>query len=132
MATCSCEGCEVGVFGRGLCSRHYSHAKRRGSLPETWDRQQRTAAKSPRLCSIPNCGREHSARGFCAMHWARWRTHGDPLHVRRPVRSMTISAVPAGRIEMTEAARRRGQIRRAIEDREAELHLAKLLADDDY
>ena len=34
--------------------------------------------------------------------------------------------------EVSEAGRRRGQLRRAIEDREAELHLARLLADDDW
>ena len=32
----------------------------------------------------------------------------------------------------TPAGRRRGAIRRSIEDKQAELHLARLLADDDW
>jgi hypothetical protein len=34
---------------------------------------------SNRLCTVPGCGRPHSARGFCHDHWKRWRNHGDPL-----------------------------------------------------
>ena len=30
-------------------------------------------------CSIPGCGRETIARGWCWRHWKRWRRHGDPL-----------------------------------------------------
>lgn len=30
-------------------------------------------------CSIPQCGRQHRARGFCENHYARFRRHGDPL-----------------------------------------------------
>ena len=33
---------------------------------------------------------------------------------------------------MSAGDRRRGEVRRAIEDREAELHLARMLADDDW
>ncbi len=30
-------------------------------------------------CTVPNCERKAKGRGYCAMHWKRWRTHGDPL-----------------------------------------------------
>lgn len=32
-----------------------------------------------RLCSIPGCGNRHVARGWCKMHYQRWRSNGDPL-----------------------------------------------------
>ena len=31
-----------------------------------------------RPCSIAGCTRPHKARGWCATHYLRWRTHGDP------------------------------------------------------
>lgn len=33
-----------------------------------------------RPCTIDDCGRVHYARGFCALHYNRWRAHGDPNH----------------------------------------------------
>lgn len=35
----------------------------------------------PASCSIPECQREHAARGWCLMHYKRWRNHGDPEKV---------------------------------------------------
>lgn len=32
-----------------------------------------------RTCSIPDCGKPHDARGWCQMHYLRWKRHGDPL-----------------------------------------------------
>jgi len=29
------------------------------------------------VCSIPDCGKRHKAHGWCAMHYGRWRKHGD-------------------------------------------------------
>jgi hypothetical protein len=34
---------------------------------------------APRICSIPGCAKRHEARGWCACHYERWRTSGDPL-----------------------------------------------------
>ena len=60
------------------------------------------------------------------MHYERLRKQGDPLFVRPTL-------TPGEREAMRdEADRRRGQIRRAIEDKLAELHLARMLADDDW
>lgn len=41
-------------------------------------------AKS-RVCSIPDCGKKHLARGWCREHYRRWLEHNDPLggRVRR-------------------------------------------------
>jgi len=32
-----------------------------------------------RICTIPDCGRKHKARGFCLLHYERFKQHGDPL-----------------------------------------------------
>lgn len=31
-----------------------------------------------RVCSLPTCSRKHYGRGYCTLHWQRWKTHGDP------------------------------------------------------
>lgn len=35
------------------------------------------------VCSIDGCGKPHLARGWCKMHWERWKSNGDPLAVQR-------------------------------------------------
>ncbi len=30
-----------------------------------------------RRCELPDCDRPHAARGFCNLHWQRWKRHGD-------------------------------------------------------
>jgi hypothetical protein len=35
-------------------------------------------------CSIPDCEKPVRARGWCQMHWRRWRHNGDPLVSRSP------------------------------------------------
>lgn len=32
-----------------------------------------------RLCSIPNCGKPHLARGWCSRHYGIWIRHGSPF-----------------------------------------------------
>jgi HNH endonuclease len=34
-----------------------------------------------RLCGVEGCGKPARQRGWCSMHYARWRKHGDPLYV---------------------------------------------------
>jgi hypothetical protein len=36
-----------------------------------------------RICSILDCGKPKKAFGWCRMHYARWRKHGDPSVVVR-------------------------------------------------
>jgi len=30
-------------------------------------------------CTVPDCDRQHEARGYCSLHYKRWKRHGDPL-----------------------------------------------------
>lgn len=32
-----------------------------------------------RTCAVGSCGRAAERRGWCVMHYKRWRRHGDPL-----------------------------------------------------
>lgn len=47
---------------------------------------------SPRVCSIPGCGKRHKGRGLCMNHYALFRRHGDPL-IRKPPKRWDRSAV---------------------------------------
>lgn len=39
-------------------------------------------ANSP-ICSVPGCGKQHLARGWCTQHYQRWRKYGDPLECNK-------------------------------------------------
>ncbi|MGA5820817.1 HNH endonuclease signature motif containing protein [Kitasatospora sp. NPDC094028] len=66
-------------------------------------------------CLIPGCGKHAFGRGWCSMHYARWRTHGDPLHEgRRYVKQGETCAVEG----CERAPKRRGM---------CEMHVRRLL-----
>jgi hypothetical protein len=35
-------------------------------------------------CSVAGCSKASETRGWCAMHYARWRLHGDVTYTERP------------------------------------------------
>lgn len=70
-----------------------------------------------RCCSVEGCNRPVCARGWCSMHWQRWRDRGDPnapARIRWDGRCNVCGAPPA---EVTPSARmcRPCQARRARE-----------------
>lgn len=48
-----------------------------------------------RLCSIPECGKPHMARGWCKAHYHRWSLYGDPVAGRTPHRQTWLSFIEA-------------------------------------
>jgi len=80
---CSADECERGVTARGLCTKHYKAATRRGSL----DAHAKQPAAAPRGCSIEGCELGFLARTWCATHYTRWRKTGttdDPPKFMAP------------------------------------------------
>lgn len=45
-------------------------------------------------CSIPGCERKFYARGWCSLHYRRWRVHGDPMTVLKPHECREIKVTP--------------------------------------
>lgn len=43
-----------------------------------------------RLCSIPDCGKPHWAKGWCSLHYRRNKKHGTPLPQIQPQRLCSI------------------------------------------
>lgn len=69
--TCAAPGCDSGkIVGRGLCGKHYQQAKRTDTLPPL--------PEKPTQCLIENCDKPIHQRGWCHMHYQRYRRLGDP------------------------------------------------------
>lgn len=37
-----------------------------------------------RICSIPDCDKPALSRGWCSMHYQRWKKHRDPMALKYP------------------------------------------------
>jgi hypothetical protein len=49
--------------------------------------RRRTA---PTVCTIDGCGKKVKGRGWCSMHWWRWRYNGSPHTVTYPRQGCTV------------------------------------------
>lgn len=70
MKLCSLDDCTRKFFARGRCRPHYL---------QLW----RSERSKP--CEIVGCEKPAESRGWCDMHYRRWRMEGDPgeAHPRR-------------------------------------------------
>lgn len=50
--------------------------------PGPWPIPREGTDMAERNCSIDGCERRVVGRGWCKLHWTRWRKHGDPNYVR--------------------------------------------------
>lgn len=44
----------------------------------------RRKGRSKLKCLVDGCSNPHDSRGFCHIHYSRWRRHGDPLKTTKP------------------------------------------------
>jgi hypothetical protein len=88
MGNCSVETCPKPASRKTarLCEAHYYQLRRHGRItspeikPYVRGRIKPIVIKPPRgeFCKEPGCGKPRATRGWCAMHYTRWRRHGDP------------------------------------------------------
>lgn len=62
-STCSIDGCEKPVLGRGWCNMHYSRWRRNGDVNDP--------GRKVRYCTIDGCEKPRAAHGLCMMHHLR-------------------------------------------------------------
>lgn len=77
-----CRGCEK----RLPASHFYRDPSTRdgltGKCRPCYREYKRTIyAKSSKKCSIDGCSKAHRARGYCSMHYGRWKRYADPNKV---------------------------------------------------
>lgn len=79
--TCAEDGCtnKPARQGRGHCHKHYLAKLADGSLPRL--RKSYYESVTPERCSVDDCEKRPTGRGYCATHYLRWRKHGDPTKV---------------------------------------------------
>ncbi|HVE98285.1 MAG TPA: HNH endonuclease signature motif containing protein [Mycobacteriales bacterium] len=65
---CAEPGCELTVYAREHCSKHYRRLLRNGFV---------TADRAPRACAVDGCGRRAVTRDWCHGHYLRWSRVGD-------------------------------------------------------
>lgn len=64
-----CIECGNNAMARGLCSKHYQHHKKRGTLPPP----------KPKVCKVDDCDNLIEGLGYCRSHYRMFKKHGDPL-----------------------------------------------------
>ena len=50
-------------------------------------------SKEKMICSVDGCDRSHKAKGFCSMHYNRYRRNGDPLYVLKDYNNTGICSI---------------------------------------
>lgn len=80
------------------------------------------AARDGRVCEIRGCSGDVWARDWCATHYQRWRSHGDPSTVLRCGRPKGSGSYSKGYIRLNLGDRTIGEHRYVME-----LHLGRRL-----
>ncbi|WP_082305397.1 HNH endonuclease signature motif containing protein [Leucobacter japonicus] len=79
--SCEVPSCDAPFYAKELCATHYSRKLRTGSVEATEPRRRK-------VCAVDGCDSPGwSGRGYCNLHYKRWKSNGDPLirlHGGRP------------------------------------------------
>lgn len=68
----------------GLCFAHYQRKRKGTDMTRPITPYRRLGADPEGLpCGVQECERGAAIRGFCRLHYARLRKHGDPLLVNK-------------------------------------------------
>ncbi len=59
--------------------------------------------KPKKQCAAPGCSRHSYARGFCPMHYGRWKKHGDPMLIVQPKKHQTLDDAMKGKFTIPES-----------------------------
>lgn len=70
---CLFDGCSDPSRQRGLCYGHYAHLRLHGEL------RPKQGQTPPRICGFPECGRKHTAHGWCEAHNRQARVNPDAM-----------------------------------------------------
>ena len=82
--TCSVDGCDEPIKAKGYCGPHYMRVRRTGKpgpaelIPHS-QRNWRTSRYEGMTCAVGGCDRPARSRGWCNMHFQRWKRTGDPV-----------------------------------------------------
>lgn len=79
--TCRHVACDVDPYCHGVCKSHYERTMRRAR--QRWGEP----------CSVPGCPVAARSRGWCGMHYERWRQHGTVAAPQRVDAGPDLSAV---------------------------------------
>lgn len=63
---CPIEGCGSAIFARGICAKHYTRLRSKGTLDDVRKNARGT-------CTQEGCERDHLARGLCDAHYRNER-----------------------------------------------------------
>ena len=103
---CSVDDCDSRIVSHGLCGKHWSRVKRRGT---TEPYRGRGGEANP--CAVEGCDRNMASHGMCGLHWKRFQRTGS---TSKPVRTRTPFVDARGYVRIYVDGKRQAQLQHRI------------------